>query len=311
MNVNHFIKIKIKKIKEKVGKEKALVALSGGVDSSVVTVLAYRAIGNRLISVFINDGLMREREGLWVKRIFRKIGIPVKIINAQKDFFKALKDKEDPEIKRAVIEWQFYGNVLPKLCRQFGAKYLFQGTILTDIEETKAKIKLQHNVRPGLNPKRYGLPPVIEPLKTLRKPQVREVARALGLPKEITERPPFLGPGLAGRIIGEVTPKKVKLLRKATKIVEEEFERAKLRPFQAFPVLMADKATGIRNGKRQLGNIIVIRSVESKDARTATASELPWQFLTNLRDKILKEIPQVNRALYDLTDKPPATIEYI
>lgn len=316
MEANRFIEEKIKEIKETVGKERALVALSGGVDSSVVTVLAYRAINDQLIVVFINNGLMRGNEGKWVQEIFGKMGIPVLRIAAQEIFLKELKRKKDPEKKREAIEWCFYGMVIPKLCEMYGIKYWLQGTIKTDIEETQAGIKLQHNVRPDLYPEKYGLPRGITPLKELRKDGVREVARALGLPKEISERPPFLGPGLAGRIEGEVTPKKVALIRKATKIVDEEFawlieNVPKFRPFQYFPALLEGKSTGIKDGKRNLGYQIAIRCVESADARTATITQLPWFFLENLAKKITEEIPEVTRVLYDLTPKPPATIEYV
>ena len=317
MDTQKFIKKTVKEIRETVGKEKALVALSGGVDSSVVTVLARKAIGNQLITVFIDGGLMREGEGQWVRNTFAKMGIEVKILDFSDVFFKALKKKTDPEKKRGLgIERPFYKIVFPKLCRDYGAKFFFQGTILTDREEFRAGWKLQHNVRAGLNPKKYGLPPVIEPLKNLRKDGVKEVAQALGLPKEISERPPFLGPGLAGRIEGEVTPEKVELIRKVTKIVEEEFSSIikavpKIQPFQYFPALLEGKATGIKDGRRNLGCQIAIRSVDSVDARTATATELPRFFIDALVKKITNEIPEVTRVFYDYTPKPPATIEYV
>lgn len=309
-----FIKEKIEEIKETVGSKKALVALSGGVDSSTVAMLAHRAIGEQSVAVFIDNGLMREKEGEWVKDTFAKLGIKVEIINAGSLFFRALQRITDPEEKRKQIEWCFYGEIFPELCQKYEIEYWLQGTILTDIEETKRGIKRQHNVWPDICPGIYGLPQGITPLKKLRKPEVRQVAKALGLPKEIYQRKPFLGPALAGRIIGEVTLKKVELLRKATVIVEklaEEKIPKDSQPFQIFPALLNDQATGIRDGKREFGHIIVIRSVESEDAREARASKLPWDFIKQVRDRILREIPSVTRVLYDITDKPPSTIEYI
>lgn len=311
MDANQFIEEKVREIKEIVGQEKALVALSGGVDSSTVTVLAHKAISNQLITVFIDNGLMRKDEGEWVQNTFKKLGIPVKIIDAQEEFLEELAGKEDPEAKRERIEWCFYGRAIPKICQEYGIKYWLQGTILTDIEETKAGIKLQHNVRPDLNPEKYGLPQGITPLKELRKNEVREVARALGLPKEISERLPFLGPGLAGRIVGEVTPEKLDLIRKAHQIVDEEAQVLSPQPFQIFPVLLNDQATGIREHKRAFGRIIIIRTVVSEDARTAKPYDLSLSFRDKLTERIVTEIPQIVRVAFEHTPKPPATIEFV
>ena len=311
MNYKNFINQKIKKIKSILGKEKALSVLSGGVDSSTVTVLAYRAIGDKLKAVFINNGMMREGEPNYVVKTFKKLGIKVEVINAQKKFFKKLKEKTDPEEKRQVITDVFYADVFKKIIKESKIKFLFQGTILTDVEETKAGIKRQHNVleQIGISPeKEYGYK-VIEPLIELRKDGVRKVAKLLGLPKEIYQRMPFPGPALAARVIGEVTPEKIKLIRKATGIVEKELKSSGA--FQYFPVLMEDRATGMRNNKREFGNIIIIRCIESFDARKATPTKLSWNILEKITKRIINEIPEVTRICYDLTPKPPATIEFI
>jgi len=311
MDWEKFIDKKTKEIKEIVSSGKAISVLSGGVDSSTVTILGHRALGNRLKTIFIDNGLMRENEPENVVKAFKKLGIKVEVIDAKDKFFKALKGKADPEEKREAITKTFYGDVFKNVLKKSKVKFLLQGTILTDIEETVAGIKRQHNVlaQIGISPeKEYGYQ-VTEPLKELRKADVRKVARTLGIPRPITERMPFPGPALATRIIGEVTPEKISIIRKATAIVEKKLKNSGA--FQYFPVLMKDKATGIRNKKREFGNIIIIRCVESLDARTATPKRLPWKVLEKITKRITTEIPEVTRVCYDLTPKPPATIEYV
>ena len=310
MNYKTFVEEQISFIKESVGKNTAINALSGGVDSSVVTVLGHRAIGERLKTVFIENGLMRQGEPERVVKAFAGLGIPVQLVDARAEFLKALKGLTDPEEKRNAITRTFYSTVFGRLVRETGAKYLFHGTILTDIEETVAGIKRQHNIlaQIGIDPeKEYGYQ-VLEPLKTLRKDGVREVARILGLPPEITERIPFPGPALATRIVGEVTEERLATVRAATTIVEEEL--CDTEAFQYMAVLLNDRATGIVNNKREFGQIIVVRCINSVDARTATAVEIPWKKLHRICERIVA-IQGVNRCLYDLTPKPPATIEYI
>ena len=304
-----FIEEKIVEIKKQVGSGKALCALSGGVDSTVAAVLAHQVLGNRLLCLFIDDGLMRENEANDVAKMFKSQGIKIKVLAARKEFFQALKGIEGPEEKRKIFRNTFY-QTLGSAVKKEKADYLIQGTIAADILETKKGIKTQHNVleQIGFSPKKYGLK-IIEPLKTLYKNDVREVARTLGLPKVLSERMPFPGPGLATRVIGEVTPERIKVVRKATKIAEEEIK--KLKPFQALAVLFQDKATGIVKGKRRFGSIIAIRSVESKDAITAKVTKIPWKILEKVEERIIKEIPSVVKVLYDLTPKPPSTIEYI
>jgi len=311
MDYTKFIEEQIAAIRQTVGDAKAITALSGGVDSSVVTVLGHRALGKNLKTVFIDSALMRQSEPQRVADRFASLGIPVELVDAQDDFLAALAGLTDPEEKRQAVTDTFYSKVFSRLVKESGAKFLLHGTILTDIEETVAGIKRQHNILAQLGidtQESYGYA-VIEPLKTLRKDDVREVAKALALPADVYHRIPFPGPALATRIIGEVTRQRLTTVRKATAIVEEELGDSGA--FQYLAVLLNDRATGIRHGKREFGQIIVVRCVESADARTATATELPWENLRRLCDRIVSEIPDVNRCLYDLTPKPPATIEYI
>lgn len=311
MDCEKFVEEQIADIKQTVGDSKAINALSGGVDSSLVTVLGHRAIGDKLRTVFIDSALMREGEPQQVVKTFADMDIPVELVDAQEEFLSALSGLTDPEEKRQAVTDTFYSKVFSQLVTESGAKFLLHGTILTDIEETVAGIKRQHNIltQIGINTEEaYGYS-VLEPLKTLRKDDVREVAKSLELPVEISQRIPFPGPGLATRIVGEVTRERLDTVRRATSIVEEEL--ADSGAFQYMAVLLNDRATGIRNNKREFGQIIVVRCIESTDARTASATELPWDKLNLICRRITTEIEDVNRCLYDLTPKPPATIEYI
>ena len=312
MNVQAFIRDQTARMKKRVGGATAISALSGGVDSSACTALAWRALGKKLKVIFIDDGLMREGEPQQVRETFRKLGIKVEIINARGEFFAALAGKLDPEKKRKAFRKTFY-KVFGREVRKSGARFLVQGTIAPDIIETKGGVKTQHNIleQIGIDPQKgFGFK-VIEPIKELYKPGVRKVAKALGLPGNIHQRMPFPGPGLMTRVLGEVTPKRVAVVRKATVIVEEEIGKLKPSPFQAFAVLLSDRGTGIEKGRRKFGDIIIIRSVESKDAMTARATPVPWNVLMKISHRIIEEIPSVTRVAYELTPKPPATIEYI
>ncbi len=310
MDYKKFIEEQIASIKKTVGKEKAINALSGGVDSSVVTVLGHRATGEQLKTVFVDNSLMRKDEPQRVVKTFAGLGIKVELVDARKEFLSALAGLTDPEEKRQAITDTFYSKVFGRLVKKSGAKFLLHGTILTDIEETVAGIKRQHNIltQIGIDTKKaYGYS-VVEPLETLRKDDVREVGKLLGLPREIYQRIPFPGPALAARIVGEVTEGKLETVRQATAIVEEEL--AESGAFQYLAVLLNDYATGIRNNKREFGQIIVVRCIESTDARTASVTKLPWEKLNRICERITA-IKGVNRCLYDLTPKPPATVEYI
>ena len=310
MEVKEFIDQRVEEIKTTVGSELAISALSGGVDSSACTVLAHWAIRDNMKVIFIDDGLMREGEPEEVKNIFTDLGITVDIVDAKDDFFMALKGKIDPEEKRKVFRNAFY-TVFKQAVLDSGARFLIQGTIAADIIETKGGIKTQHNIldQIGISAEdQYGYK-LIEPLRDLFKHQVREVAKELGLPESIHQRMPFPGPGLATRIVGEVTPDRVDLVRKATVIVEQEITG--LKPFQAFAVLLNDKGTGIDEGKRLFGDIIIVRSVESRDALTAEPTPIPWEMLMTISRRITSELPSVVRVAYEITPKPPATIEYI
>lgn len=310
MDYQRFIDEQISEIKNEVGDGIAVNALSGGVDSSVLTVLAHRAIGDRLKTYFIDNDLMREGEPKSVEKQFADMGVPVQLVDSKREFLGALKGLTDPEEKRHAITDTFYKDVFSRLVRESGAKVLMHGTILTDIEETVAGIKRQHNIleQLGIDPeKEYGYR-VLEPLKTLRKDGVREVAKLLGFSREMWNRIPFPGPALATRIVGEVTEERLRVVRRATTIVENELQDTGA--FQYLAVLLSDKATGIRDNQREFGDIIVVRCIESVDARTATATELPWTKLNQICQAIV-DIPGVNRCLYDLTPKPPATVEYI
>ena len=310
MDYQRFIDQQVQELRETVGTDIAINALSGGVDSSVVTALGHRALGKQLKTVFVDNALMREGEPPRVVQAFAGLGIPVELIDARCEFLAALKGLTDPEQKRQAITDTFYKTVFGKLVKQSGAKFLLHGTILTDIEETVAGIKRQHNIlaQIGIDPQEvYGYQ-VLEPLKTLRKDGVRELAKHLQLPKDIASRIPFPGPALATRIVGEVTEARLATVRAATTIVEEELRETGA--FQYLAVLLNDYATGIRNNKREFGQIIVVRCIESVDAREAAVTEVPWPKMHRIAERITG-IPGVNRCLYDLTPKPPATVEYV
>ena len=310
MDYQAFVERKTQELRDTVGDDIAINALSGGVDSSVVTVLGHRALGENLKTFFIDSALMRQGEPEGVVRTFADMGIPVELVDARQKFLDALAGVTDPEEKRQAVTDTFYADVFGDLVREAGAKYLLHGTILTDIEETVAGIKRQHNIlaQMGIDPQaEYGYA-VLEPLDELRKDDVREVARVLGMPEEIAERIPFPGPALATRIVGEVNEERLDLVRQATAIVEKEL--GDTGAFQYMAVLLNDRATGIRGGEREFGQIIVVRCIDSVDARTATALHLPWEKLDRICERITA-LPDVNRCLYDLTPKPPATIEYV
>ncbi len=306
-----FVEQKIKEISSIVGSGLAVNALSGGVDSSAVTMLGHRALGARLKTYFVEHGLMREGEPQRIVSLFRKLGVPVELVDAKAEFFNALKGIQDPEEKREAITNAFYKDVFARLVKESGAKFLLHGTNYTDVEETVAGVKRQHNILEQLGidtQKRYGYK-VIEPLINLRKTGVRKVAKILELPEEIYNRPPFPGPALATRIIGEVTPERVKIVRQATKIVEDELSGTKA--FQYLAILHKDRVTGVREGKRDFGLQIEVRCWDSKDAVIGSPTRLPFDVLDKLAERITEEVPGVVSVTYNITKKPPSTIEVV
>ncbi|MFB0561054.1 MAG: ATP-binding protein [Candidatus Lokiarchaeia archaeon] len=309
-DAKQFLKEKVDWIRQEVGDEKAIVAASGGVDSSVTAVLGFKAFKNKLTVVFLDNGLMREGETEAVTKIFKDMGIETKLYDVKDNFFQAMKNLTDPEEKRKAFRQTFYES-LSDVARELGVKILLQGTIAADVSETVRGVKSQHNVleQIGINPlQEFGFR-IIEPVKELYKPEVRQLAKELKLPESVVNRKPFPGPALSVRVIGEITPEKVEMVRKATKIVEEE--STELPSFQVFAVLLNDRATGVtEKGERAYGNIIVIRAVDSKDAMTAEPTNIPWDRLLRMKNRIVSEIPGVSRVLYDITSKPPATIEF-
>ena len=311
MNVEQFIEDQVRSIRETVGDGTAINALSGGVDSSVVTALGHRALGKRLKTYFIDNGIMRAGEPARVAADFKKLGIPVEVIDSSQAFFAALKGLTDPEEKREAITQTFYKKVFSKLVIKSKAKYLLQGTILTDVDETVAGIKRQHNVfmQLGIDPQKAFGYQILEPLIQLRKDGVRTVGRGLGLPERMFDRIPFPGPALAARVIGEVTPAKIALVKKATAITEAALGGVKA--FQYLAILHEDRVTGMRNKKRVFGNQIEIRCWDSVDARTARPTRLPFDLLEEIAAKITKQIPEVVSVTYNIASKPTSTIEAI
>ena len=311
LKVEKFIEEKVDEISRTVGEGLAVNALSGGVDSSVVTMLGHRALGDRLKTYFVENGIMREGEPERIRSIFEGLGVPVEIVDAKDVFFGALEGLTDPEEKREAITDSFYKKVFGDLVKKSGAKYLLQGTNYTDVEETVAGIKRQHNILEQLGidtEAAYGYK-VLEPIIELRKSGVRLVAEAVGLPEEIYNRPPFPGPALAARVIGEVTPERVEQVRKATAIVEDILGSSKA--FQYLAILHEDRVTGIREGERDFGHQIEVRCWESTDAVTGKPTRLPFDILEKLASRITSEVPGVVSVTYNVTTKPPSTIEAV
>lgn len=311
LNTDRFINEKVKEIRGAVGDGMAINALSGGVDSSTVTMLGHKALGKRLKTLFIENGLMREGESKQVVGFFRNLDVTVEVVDARKEFFAALKGITDPEEKREAITQTFYRNVFGRIVKESGAKYLLQGTILTDVDETVAGIKRQHNVfeQLGIDPQEAFGYRIIEPLIQLRKDGVRKTGKALGLPSDLFERIPFPGPALAARVIGKVTPERIESVRKATVVVERLLEGTGA--FQYMAILHEDRVTGMRDGKRDFGQQIEVRCWESVDARTATPTRLSFEILEKLSGEIIREVPGIVNVTYNISPKPPSTIEAI
>ncbi|MCL4366251.1 glutamine-hydrolyzing GMP synthase, partial [Patescibacteria group bacterium] len=309
-----FVNNIIADIKDSVGREKALCALSGGVDSSVAALLVHKAIGSNLTSIYIDSGLMREGETDALREVFQKhYKMNVNIVNAKKEFLNALKGATDPEEKRKIIG-RIFIEVFNNEAKKTGAKFLVQGTIYPDVIESAGSkhakvIKSHHNV--GGLPENMDLS-LIEPLRNFYKDEVRKIGKILGLPDQIINRQPFPGPGLAVRIIGEVTDEKLEILRKSDKIIQEEIEKTNLaeKLWQIFAVFTGIKTTGVRGDARAYGETIAIRAIEAQDAMSANFAKLPYELLEKISTRIVNEVSEVNRVVYDITNKPPATMEW-
>ncbi|MDD3041775.1 MAG: glutamine-hydrolyzing GMP synthase [Methanosarcinaceae archaeon] len=297
-----FIPKAIERIKSEIDGQ-AIIALSGGVDSSVCAELAYRAIGERLHPIYIDTGLMRKGETERIAHIFSHMNLDV--VDAKDRFMGALKGVTDPEEKRKAIGETFI-RVFEEEAKKLQAEYLIQGTIYPDKIESEGGIKSHHNV--GGLPTDIEFKKIVEPIDELYKDEVREVAWALEMPEEICERMPFPGPGLAVRVLGEVTEEKVEAVREANAIVEEEL-LDRFCPWQTYAAIIG-KGTGVKGDVRAYGWIVAIRAVGSRDGMTADVLEIPWDVLKLLQSRITSEIPSVVRVVYDITPKPPATIEF-
>ncbi|MBM4177340.1 glutamine-hydrolyzing GMP synthase [Candidatus Gribaldobacteria bacterium] len=296
-----------------IGNKKAIIGLSGGVDSSVAATLVGKAIGKKLIAVYVDTGLMRDKETKFIKKTFNNKNLNLKIIKAEKQFFHALKGVSSPERKRKIIG-KLFADIFYNVAKKEQASFLIQGTIYSDRIESgltkySSKIKSHHNV--GGLPKNLKLK-LYEPLKDLYKDEVRKLARELNLSKEITSRQVFPGPGLAVRIIGEVTPERTAIVRQAGKIIEEELRGTEFWEsiWMSFAVLLPIKNVGIQGDERSYKWPIVIRIIESKDAMTANFSKIPFSILEKISTRITNEIVEINRVVYDITNKPPATMEW-
>jgi GMP synthase (glutamine-hydrolysing) len=304
----------IQEIKETVGDATAIIGLSGGIDSSVATFLAAKALGERLLAIYVDHGFMRFGEAEFVEETCRKHGVNVVLVRAQERFLKKLEGVIDPEEKRKIIGSEFI-RVFEEAARKIDADYFIQGTIYPDRIESGFRkhsdtIKTHHNV--GGLPEKIEFKAIIEPLRDLYKDEVREVAKIMGLPDELVHRQPFPGPGLAVRIIGAVTKEKAELVRKADKIVTDEIEQVGLGDllWQYFAVLTETKSTGVKGDSRAYGYTVAVRIVESKEAMTAGFARIPYDVLERISTRITNELPQVTRVVYDITHKPPATIEW-
>ena len=304
---NEFIAEQVKEIQAQVGDRKVLLALSGGVDSSVVAALLVKAIGKQLVCVHVNHGLLRKGEPEQVIKVFKEeMGANLVYVDASDRFLDKLKDVAEPETKRKIIGKEFIDVFVEEARKLDGVDFLAQGTIYPDILESKG-VKAHHNV--GGLPKELNFE-LVEPVKLLYKDEVRVVGEALGLPKNIVYRQPFPGPGLGVRCVGAITKDRLNALREADAIVREEIGRLKVTPWQYFCVIPDMKSTGIKDGKRYMGWAAVIRAVDTKDAVTAKSYEIPYKTLYKIRGRIIKEVPGINRVLWDYSDKPVSTIEW-
>jgi len=310
----NFVEKSVKEIRDEVSGGRCIIALSGGVDSSTAAVLAAKAVGKNLTAVFVDHGFMRKGEPEEVKRTFSKFNLNLICLDERRRFIDKLRGMADPELKRKIIGEEFI-RAFERTAAKINADYLIQGTIYPDriesgVRKHSEKIKTHHNV--GGLPLKIKFRKIVEPLKDLYKDEVRRVARTLGMPERIVGRQPFPGPGLAIRITGEVTEKKLEILKCADEIVREEIGKWDLKKhlWQYFATLLDTKSTGVKGDSRAYGYTVVIRAVESTDGMTANYAKLPHVLIEKISTRITNEIPEINRVVYDVTHKPPATIEW-
>jgi len=308
----------IEQIRQRVGNEMVIGAVSGGVDSTVAAALTAKAIGKNFFPFYIENGLMREGTAESVRNIFKHVGVKVDIVRCEKEMMRRLKNVSDPERKRKIIG-NFYIEMFEKEVKKLQLKgkkitYLLQGTIYSDVIESKgtkhaSKIKSHHNV--GGLPKNMKLK-LLEPVKTFYKDEVRQIGRILGIPEEFVSKQPFPGPGFAVRIRGEVTNERLKKERVADRIVLEELEKAGLlsKIFISFPVMTGSDSTAVKGDGRFFGEVVALRVVESRDVMTSKWSHLPYDVLQSISSRIVNEVPGISRVVYDITTKPPATMEW-
>jgi len=303
-----FIDEQIAAVRAQVGDGKVLLALSGGVDSSVVAALLSKAIGRQLTCVHVNHGLLRKGEPEQVCRVFgEEFDVNLVYVDAVDRFLDALAGEADPEKKRKIIGKLFIDVFAEEAQKLEGIGFLAQGTIYPDILESEGGVKAHHNV--GGLPEELDFE-LVEPVKLLYKDEVRVVGKALGLPDAMVYRQPFPGPGLGVRCIGAITRDRLEAVREADAIVREEIGKMEHTPWQYFCAIPDIKSTGIKDGKRYMGWAVVIRAINTVDAVTAEAVELPWDMLKRMRDRIIATVPGVNRVLWDISDKPVSTIEW-
>ncbi|HRW91560.1 MAG TPA: glutamine-hydrolyzing GMP synthase [Thermotogota bacterium] len=316
-NLEDFAEREVERIRQRIGDQRVISAFSGGVDSSVASVLVHRAVGKNLVNIFVDHGLLRKNEEKEVPRLFQDaLGLHFRVANVQQRFFEALQDVEDPEEKRKIIGEQFI-RVFEEQARELGgAPFLVQGTIYSDVIESAhsggentARIKSHHNV--GGLPEHMDMQ-LVEPLRFLFKDEVRRLGELLGIPEHVTRRHPFPGPGLAVRCPGKIDPEKIRILKEADFLFREVLRESEweARVWQAFAVLLPVRSVGVAGDRRSYGYTVALRAVDSVEAMTADWSRIPHDVLDEAARRITNCIPEVGRVVYDITSKPPATIEW-